>query len=112
MLFLLSQRYRTLKMPPNQDVPADVEIDNGSAKKPKKFATLPSNAELVKGAGNVHLDEAEIWGGRGIIKDFKRTVGTHWVQEMTNFIPQDCCRHSSCLHFSRCSHTHLWCRVR
>ena len=23
--------------------------------------------------------------GRGIIKDFKQTVGTHWIQEMTNF---------------------------
>ncbi|CAJ1936415.1 unnamed protein product [Cylindrotheca closterium] len=23
--------------------------------------------------------------GRGIIADFKRTIGTHWVQEMTNF---------------------------
>jgi len=23
--------------------------------------------------------------GRGIVADFKRTVGTHWVKEMTNF---------------------------
>ena len=23
--------------------------------------------------------------GRGIVADVKRTVGTHWVQEMTNF---------------------------
>ena len=23
--------------------------------------------------------------GRGIVADFKRTIGTHWVQEMTNF---------------------------
>ena len=23
--------------------------------------------------------------GRGIIADFKRTIGTHWVKEMTNF---------------------------
>jgi hypothetical protein len=26
--------------------------------------------------------------GRGIIADFKRTVGTHWLQEMTNFNEQ------------------------
>jgi hypothetical protein len=29
-------------------------------------------------------DEAQSWG-RGIIADVKRTVGTHWVEEMTNF---------------------------
>jgi hypothetical protein len=23
--------------------------------------------------------------GRGIVKDFRKTVGTHWVNEMTNF---------------------------
>ena len=43
-----------------------------------------SNADLVEGAGQVHMDEAQGWG-TGIIKDFKRTVGTHWVKEVTNF---------------------------
>ena len=30
------------------------------------------------------LNESETWG-RGIINDFRRTVGTHWVEEFTNF---------------------------
>ncbi|KAL7566605.1 hypothetical protein ACA910_003443 [Epithemia clementina (nom. ined.)] len=42
------------------------------------------NAELVPDAGKVHMDEAEGWG-TGIINDFRRTVGTHWVKEVTNF---------------------------
>eukprot|EP00522_Entomoneis_paludosa_P009529 CAMPEP_0172443000 /NCGR_PEP_ID=MMETSP1065-20121228/3310_1 /TAXON_ID=265537 /ORGANISM="Amphiprora paludosa, Strain CCMP125" /LENGTH=331 /DNA_ID=CAMNT_0013193055 /DNA_START=494 /DNA_END=1485 /DNA_ORIENTATION=+ len=43
-----------------------------------------ANRDVMKDAGKVHMDEAEGWGS-GIIKDFKRTVGTHWVTEMTNF---------------------------
>jgi hypothetical protein len=31
-----------------------------------------------------HAGEPQRWG-KGIIQDFKRTVGTHWVKEMTNF---------------------------
>ena len=29
-------------------------------------------------------DKPKTWG-RGIVADFKRTVGTNWVKEMTNF---------------------------
>ena len=43
-----------------------------------------SNADLVEGAGQIHMDPPQGWG-IGIIKDFKRTVGTHWVKEATNF---------------------------
>ena len=43
-----------------------------------------SNNQLVQDAGKVHLDEAKPWG-RGLISDFKTTVLTHWVEEMTNF---------------------------
>ena len=31
-----------------------------------------------------HAGEPARWG-KGIIRDFKRTVGTHWFKEMTNF---------------------------
>jgi len=43
-----------------------------------------SNEDLIADAGKVHLDPAQPWG-RGMIADVKRTVGTHWVSEMTNF---------------------------
>ena len=29
-------------------------------------------------------DPAQPWG-RGLINDFKTTIGTHWLSEMTNF---------------------------
>lgn len=44
----------------------------------------PSNNDLVEDAGTVHLAKAQPWG-RGILADIKRTVGSHWVEEMTNF---------------------------
>ena len=47
-------------------------------------ASQLSNSELVPDAGKVHMDEGQPWGA-GIINDFKRTVGTHWVTEFTNF---------------------------
>lgn len=31
-----------------------------------------------------HSDPAQLWG-KGLIADIKRTVGTHWIEEMTNF---------------------------
>jgi hypothetical protein len=31
-----------------------------------------------------HAGEPARWG-KGIVRDFKRTVGTHWIKEMTNF---------------------------
>ena len=43
-----------------------------------------NNRDIMTEAGKVHMDEAHSWG-TGIIGDFKRTVGTHWVAEMTNF---------------------------
>jgi hypothetical protein len=42
------------------------------------------NNALIEGAGKVHLDKPQMWG-RGIVDDFKRTVGSHWVEEVTNF---------------------------
>ena len=64
----------------NDDVDASVED-----MKPKNVrASQLTNAELVPDAGKVHMDEAE-GCGRGIIKDIRRTVGSHWVEEFTNF---------------------------
>ena len=56
--------------------------DHVKGEDPTEYST--SNNDLVKDAGQVHIDEAQGWGV-GIIKDFKRTVGTHWKEEMTNF---------------------------
>ena len=59
-----------------------IEIEEN---KPKNVrASQLTNAELVPDAGKVHMDEAE-GCGRGIIKDIRRTVGSHWVEEFTNF---------------------------
>ena len=46
-------------------------------------ASLPSNDELVDGAGRVTLEPAQLWG-KGIIGDIKRTIGSHWLEEMLN----------------------------
>ncbi|CAB9524325.1 Electroneutral sodium bicarbonate exchanger 1 [Seminavis robusta] len=46
--------------------------------------TLPTNEEIDPNAGKVALDPAQPWGS-GILGDIKRTVGTHWFAEMTNF---------------------------
>jgi len=45
---------------------------------------LPSNDSLVEGAGQVHMEPAAPWG-KGIIRDVRTTVGTHWISEMINF---------------------------
>jgi len=37
------------------------------------------------GQTNHHGDEGPTGCGRGVVKEFKRTVGTWWVAEMTNF---------------------------
>lgn len=42
------------------------------------------NADFIMDAGSIHLDPAQMWG-KGIISDFKRTIGSHWVKEMTVF---------------------------
>ncbi|GAX27540.1 solute carrier family 4 (anion exchanger), member 2 [Fistulifera solaris] len=61
-------------MPPKSN-----DIEAGQAIK-----RLPSNAELVPHAGKITMDEPAYFG-KGILKDFKTTVGTHWREEMTNF---------------------------
>jgi hypothetical protein len=43
-----------------------------------------SNKDLIPDAGKVKLDPAMPWG-RGLLNDFKTTIGTHWVSEMVNF---------------------------
>uniref|UniRef100_A0A7S1V1S3 Bicarbonate transporter-like transmembrane domain-containing protein n=1 Tax=Grammatophora oceanica TaxID=210454 RepID=A0A7S1V1S3_9STRA len=40
--------------------------------------------DTLKNAGKVHLAPAQTCG-RGVIGDIKRTVGTHWFEEVTNF---------------------------
>jgi hypothetical protein len=55
-------------MPPKSN-----DIEAGQAIK-----RLPSNAELVPHAGKITMDEPAYFG-KGIIKDFKTTVGTHWI---------------------------------
>ncbi|KAL7577117.1 hypothetical protein ACA910_019719 [Epithemia clementina (nom. ined.)] len=69
--------------PRNQD--DDIKgNDHDDTVKPNFRASQLTNAELVPDAGKVHIEPAESWG-TGIINDFKRTVGTHWVKEVTNF---------------------------
>ncbi|CAB9523138.1 Electroneutral sodium bicarbonate exchanger 1 [Seminavis robusta] len=46
--------------------------------------THPTNEEIDPNAGKVALAPAQPWG-TGILGDIKRTVGTHWFAEMTNF---------------------------
>jgi hypothetical protein len=41
------------------------------------------NADLIADAGKVHMDKPQMWG-KGIISDVKRTVLTHWKDEMIN----------------------------
>jgi hypothetical protein len=41
-----------------------------------------SYEEILANAGKVHLEPAQNWG-KGIMQDFKRTVGTHWVEAST-----------------------------
>mmetsp|Transcript_6954 Transcript_6954/g.13128 ORF Transcript_6954/g.13128 Transcript_6954/m.13128 type:complete len:601 (-) Transcript_6954:155-1957(-) len=44
----------------------------------------PSNAEIMPDAGKIHLDPAQPWG-RGLMKDVRSTLFTHFKEEMTNF---------------------------
>jgi hypothetical protein len=69
-------------MPPKAET-EDYEIEPAENMKPQ-LTHAPSNAELLVDAGKVPLDAPQMWG-RGIIGDFKRTVGSHWIKEMTNF---------------------------
>ena len=65
-------------MSPNNGAPRMGGFSNDNNHRPI------NNADLVADAGKVHLDEAQMWG-KGIIGDFKRTVGTHWFSEVLNF---------------------------
>ena len=58
-------------MPPKAE-----DIESGPHGNPIK--RMPSNAELIPDAGKVVMDEAKMWG-KGIISDFRETVGTHWL---------------------------------
>ena len=49
-----------------------------------KEPVLADNKDLVEGAGKVHMASPQYWG-KGIIKDIRTTVGTHWLKEMINF---------------------------
>ena len=42
-----------------------------------------NEAEAIKVTTD-HSGEPARWG-KGIVRDFKRTVGTNWIKEMTNF---------------------------
>lgn len=55
--------------------PKSADIEAGAGRNPIK--RLPSNDELVPHAGKITMDEAAYFG-KGIIKDFKTTVGTHF----------------------------------
>jgi len=43
-----------------------------------------ANEDIMEGAGKVPIAEGNLWG-KAIIMEFRRTVGTHWMAEMTNF---------------------------
>jgi hypothetical protein len=58
--------------------------DNEMYEAEKAFSSNLDNNELVPSAGEVKMDDGDLWG-KAIINEFKRTVGTNWVKEMTNF---------------------------
>ena len=57
------------------------DIEAGARREPIK--RMPSNAELIPDAGKIVMDEAAMFG-KGIIKDFKTTVGTHFKSVSTD----------------------------
>lgn len=58
------------------------EVDNLEF---ESLEMITENAQTVlEDAGKVHLEPAQPWG-KGIIKDIRRTVGTHWWSEVKNF---------------------------
>jgi hypothetical protein len=75
-------------MPPQKQNEAGVEAGGHDVDATKNdntpVASSVSNDDLMEDAGKVHMDEAQMWG-QGIINDFRRTVGTHWVSEIMNF---------------------------
>ena len=63
-------------MDTTETIPVDIFFDNGS----KPF---DDEAEAIAVTTD-HAGEPMRWG-KGIVRDFKQTVGTHWLKEMTNF---------------------------
>jgi len=63
---------------------ASKDNDDFSVGSADAFKNLSGNADLIPGAGKVFIDPAQSWG-KGFIKEFKSTIGTHWISEMTNF---------------------------
>jgi hypothetical protein len=64
-------------MPPKSsvhDVDTDVEGQPSSLSGKKKMYQ-----DVLANAGKVHLEPPQIWG-KGIVQDFKKTVGTYWFQ--------------------------------
>ena len=57
------------------------EIEEGKA---STRSSVVANADLVPDAGKVKMEEGRLWG-KAIIDDIKNTVGSHWIQGMTNF---------------------------
>ena len=58
-------------------------------KNPKEFLQQQTRETAEEGSSATedhhgHHGAPQMWG-KGIIADFKTTVGTHWVEEMTNF---------------------------
>jgi hypothetical protein len=85
-----SLRSKQIKMSTTEDIAANEtskEIEN----KTETMATVPlgaakefdNEAEAIAVTTD-HAGEPQRWG-KGIIRDFKRTVGTNWIKEMTNF---------------------------
>eukprot|EP00540_Astrosyne_radiata_P023323 CAMPEP_0116868588 /NCGR_PEP_ID=MMETSP0418-20121206/27280_1 /TAXON_ID=1158023 /ORGANISM="Astrosyne radiata, Strain 13vi08-1A" /LENGTH=97 /DNA_ID=CAMNT_0004504575 /DNA_START=85 /DNA_END=375 /DNA_ORIENTATION=- len=65
---------------PSKNFTPGVEVSKGIC---KNSGNSVNNNDLIKDAGKISMDEPQPCG-RGIINDFKRTVGTHWVEGMTN----------------------------
>ena len=53
-------------------------------KSERTYASDVSNAEVVDGAGSLKMEEGRLWGS-AIVHEFKSTVGTWWVKDMTTF---------------------------
>ena len=67
------------KMETSETIPVDMNgefFDN-------KEGEFDNEAEAIKVTTD-HAGEPARWG-KGIVRDFKRTVGTNWLKEMTNF---------------------------
>jgi HCO3- transporter family len=49
----------------------------------RSSGTIP-NEDVMEDAGKITIDEGHIWG-KAVLMEIKRTIGTHWIQEMINF---------------------------